>query len=91
MIDEAWAQGEPRQSDTVFSSPCTFETWPAVPTQVLIGRDDRVFPADFQRRVARDRLGISADDMRGGHFAARSQPEELAERLDAYATDLRPA
>ncbi len=25
MIDEAWAQGEPRQSNTVFASPCTFE------------------------------------------------------------------
>lgn len=84
VIDEAWAQGEPRQSDTVFASPCRFETWPAVPTRVLIGRDDRFLPADFQRRVARDRLGISADEMRGGHLVALSQPEDLAERLDAY-------
>ena len=37
VIDEAWAQGEPRQSDTVFSSPCTFESWPTIPTRVLIG------------------------------------------------------
>jgi pimeloyl-ACP methyl ester carboxylesterase len=66
VIDEAWAQGEPRQSDTVFASPCSFETWPAVPTRVLIGRDDRFFPADCQRRVARERLGISADEMQGG-------------------------
>ena len=34
VIDAAWAQGEPRQSDTVFRSPCAFETWPAVPTRI---------------------------------------------------------
>jgi pimeloyl-ACP methyl ester carboxylesterase len=89
VIDEAWAQGEPRQSDTVFASPCSFETWPAVSTRVLIGRDDRFFPAEFQRRVARDRLGISADEMPGGHLVALSQPDELAKRLDAYATEVR--
>src|SRR5688572_4420115 len=58
VIDEAWAQGEPRQSGAVFASPCSFQTWPVVPTRVLIGRDDRFFPADFQRRIAQERLGI---------------------------------
>ena len=91
VIDDAWAQGEPRQSGAVFASPCSFQTWPAVPTRVLIGRDDRFFPADFQRRIAHERLGISADDMRGGHLVALSQPDELAERLDAYATGLGAA
>lgn len=84
VIDEAWAQGEPRQSDTVFASRCTFERWPAVPTRVLVGRDDRFFPAEFQRRVARERLGIAADEMPGGHLVALSQPVELSERLVAY-------
>ena len=91
MIDEAWAQGEPRQSDTVFASPCAIESWPAVPTRVLIGRDDRFFPADFQRRVARERLGISADEMPGGHLVALSQPDELTARLETYATDVHAA
>jgi hypothetical protein len=58
---------------------------------VLIGRDDRFFPADFQRHVARERLGISADEMTGGHLVALSQPEELAARLEAYATAVRAA
>lgn len=87
VVDEAWAQGEPRQSDAVFSSPCTFTSWPTVPTRVLVGRGDRFFPAEFQRRVARDRLGISADEMPGGHLMALSQPDELTARLAAYATD----
>jgi pimeloyl-ACP methyl ester carboxylesterase len=60
-----------------------------VPTRVLVGRDDRFFPIDFQRRVARERLGITPDEMPGGHLVALSRPTELAERLDAYATQLR--
>lgn len=91
IIDEAWAQGEPRQSNTVFAAPCTFEHWPFVPTRVLIGRDDRFFPADFQRRVAQERLGLSADEMPGGHLVALSQPEELTVRLEQYAADVRGA
>ena len=47
VVDAAWAQGEPRQSDAVFGSICDFEAWPAIPTHVLVGRDDRFFPADF--------------------------------------------
>lgn len=89
VIDDAWAQGEPRQSDTVFGSPCAFKAWPTVPTRVLVGRDDRFFPAEFQRRVARERLGISADEMPGGHLVALSQPTELSTRLDAYVTTRR--
>lgn len=85
VIDEAWAQGEPRQSATVFASPCSFERWPSVPTRVLVGHDDRLLPADFQRRVARERLGIAVDEMPGGHLVALSQPAELTARLDAYA------
>src|SRR5262249_26035671 len=83
VIEEARAQGEPRQSASVFASPCTFVSWPAVATRVLVAHDDRFLPADFQRRVARERLGISADEMPGGHLVALSQPEELAARLGA--------
>jgi pimeloyl-ACP methyl ester carboxylesterase len=90
VIDEAWAQGEPRQSERVFASPCEFESWPAVPTKVLVGRDDRFLPADLQRRVARERLGIRPDEMPGGHLVALSQPEELTSRLLAYATEACP-
>jgi pimeloyl-ACP methyl ester carboxylesterase len=89
VVDAAWAQGEPRQSDTVFGSPCTFKAWPTVPTRVLVGRDDRFFPAEFQRRVARERLAISADEMPGGHLVALSQPAELSTRLVAYVATRR--
>jgi pimeloyl-ACP methyl ester carboxylesterase len=73
-----------RQSDTVFATPCTIKVWPDVPTRVLTGRDDRFFPAAFQRRVARDRLGITPDEIHGGHLVALSHPDELADRLETY-------
>ena len=87
VIDEAWAQGEPRQSDSVFASPCTFKTWPAVPTRVLVASEDRFLPSEFQRRVSRERLGITVDEMPGGHLVALSQADGLTARLLAYATE----
>ena len=45
-----------------------------VPTRILVGRDDRLFPADFQQGVARERLGIEANEIRGGHLLALSEP-----------------
>jgi pimeloyl-ACP methyl ester carboxylesterase len=59
--------------------------WPDVPTRVLICRDDRLFPTGFLRRVARERLGITPDEIDGGHTPALSRPHELADRLEAYA------
>jgi pimeloyl-ACP methyl ester carboxylesterase len=90
VVDEAFAQAPPRQSDTPFGSACDFESWPAVPTTVLAGRDDRFFPLEFQRRVAAERLGMVAEALAGGHLIALSRPVELAERLmQIAATDLR--
>lgn len=43
--------------------------------------DDRFFPAEFQRRVARERLGIEADVLPGGHLIALSNPRGVADYL----------
>ena len=53
---------------------------------VLIAREDRFFPADFQRRVATERLGLVPDEMDGCHAVALSHPRQLADRLTAYLT-----
>ena len=71
------------QSGTPFEKPWPLAAWPDVPTRFLLCRDDRFFPAEFQRRVVRERLGITPDEMDGGHLPALSRPQELAERLDA--------
>ncbi len=84
LINTAWARGEPTQSHNLFTSPCSFERWPATQLRVLVSLQDRFFPAEFQRRVARERLGIEADVMSGGHLAALSQPDELVSRLLSY-------
>lgn len=81
LRDEALRQPEPRESDTPFEQPWPLPAWPQVPTVVIAGRDDRLFPLDFQRRVVRDRLGLDVDAMPGGHLMALSQPEELTRRL----------
>jgi hypothetical protein len=41
-------------------------------------------PADFLRRVVRERLDITPDEIESGHCPALSRPKELAERLEAY-------
>jgi pimeloyl-ACP methyl ester carboxylesterase len=83
---QAFARGERAQSGTPFTKPWPLGKWPDVPTRFLLCRDDRFFPAEFMRRVARDRLGIVADEMDGGHLPALSRPRELAGRLEAYRT-----
>jgi pimeloyl-ACP methyl ester carboxylesterase len=79
--EEALRQGEPRQSDTPFGRPWPLDRWPDVPTRVIQGRDDRLFPLEFQRRVVTSRLGLELEVMPGGHLMALSQPDELASRL----------
>jgi pimeloyl-ACP methyl ester carboxylesterase len=81
---EAFGRGEPAQSWTPMTEAWPLDAWPDVSTRVLVGRDDRLFPADFQRRIARERLGIDADEIPGGHLVALSHPAELVERIEAY-------
>ena len=85
---EAMAMGAPEQSMAPFARPWPLERWPDVPTRVLQGRDDRFFPVEYQRPIAECRLGITPDEMPGGHLVALSRPEELAERLEAYRVNL---
>lgn len=81
---EVVASGESHQfpeSGAVFGSVCDFRAWPSVPIRVAAGADDRFFPAAFQQQVARDRLGIEADLLPGGHLIALSQPAALTDYL----------
>lgn len=84
LAAEAMSRGR-RQSEARMDEPWPLDAWPDVPTPVLLCRDDRLFPARFIRRVARERLGIVPDEIDGGHCPALSRPKELAERLVRYA------
>ena len=78
---EAMARGERAQSGTPFEKPWPLAAWPAVPTRFLLCRDDHFFPAEFMRRVVRERLGITPDEIDSGHLPALAHPKELADRL----------
>jgi pimeloyl-ACP methyl ester carboxylesterase len=77
----AGAEFEGVPSRGLFEEPLPLQAWPDVPTTVLIPREDRLFPLEFQRRVARERLGLEIEEMDGGHLPFLSRPVDLAARL----------
>jgi pimeloyl-ACP methyl ester carboxylesterase len=68
-----------------FSTPCDFQAWPDIPTHVLVGKGDRLFPAEFQERIARERLHLGVDLVDGGHLMHLSNPEGVASHLLAHS------
>ncbi|MDF2747253.1 MAG: hypothetical protein K0S98_1539 [Propionibacteriaceae bacterium] len=80
VLEEVTSGGQ-EPADSLFSSVYDLPEWPDVRTTVLAARDDRFFPYEFQRRVAKERLGLAAEEVPGGHLCALSQPEALVDRL----------
>jgi pimeloyl-ACP methyl ester carboxylesterase len=77
--------GAPDQASRPFGEPWPLDAWPDVPTRVLSSRDDRLFPVDFQIRLAKARLGLTPRVLPGGHLVALSRPEELARAVTGQA------
>jgi hypothetical protein len=86
VIDASAEQQRHEQSDRPFEEGIPMPAWPDVPTRFLLCRDDRFFPADFQRRQTRDRLGLTADELSGGHCPALARPDALAAYLMSNPT-----
>jgi pimeloyl-ACP methyl ester carboxylesterase len=86
VLDPAELANGRDEAEVAFIEPCAFERWPDIATKVLVGRDDRLFPADLQVRVARERLGVAADVRPGGHLIALADPRGVADYLLAVAT-----
>ncbi|HWD00991.1 MAG TPA: alpha/beta hydrolase [Amycolatopsis sp.] len=72
------------QASAEYREPWPEPRLPDLPTRILLCRDDKFFSPALQRRVARERLGLEADEIGGSHGVALSRPVELAERLEAY-------
>jgi pimeloyl-ACP methyl ester carboxylesterase len=87
VLASGQTSGQP-EADIAFGQPCAIDRWPDVPTRVISGRDDRFFPLEFQRRLAKDRLGLDVDVVPGGHLAALSYPAELTAQLTGYLGEL---
>ncbi|KAE8763143.1 alpha/beta hydrolase family protein [Georgenia thermotolerans] len=71
------------QTMAVMSDPWPLAAWPDVATSYVLFRDDRFFPAAFLRAMVRERLGLTAAEVPGGHCAYLSRPAELAGWLAA--------
>ena len=52
--EAAMRQASPIRPTNPSSEPWPLTAWPDVPTVVIQGSDDRLFPEDFQRRVVRE-------------------------------------
>jgi pimeloyl-ACP methyl ester carboxylesterase len=59
--------------------------WPDVPSSYIVCAEDRTLQPQWSRRVARERLGVDAIELPGGHCPFVSRPAELAEVLCAIA------
>jgi pimeloyl-ACP methyl ester carboxylesterase len=83
LVAEAQSKGR-TQSEARMGEPWPLEAWPNVETRVILCRDDHLLPAGFVRRVSQERLGITPDEIDGGHCIALSRPKELADMLVSY-------
>ena len=86
------AEAQRRERDEVaraLQQPWPLQSWPGTPTRYLLCRQDRMFPAQWARRHARERLGIEPDEIDGGHYITLARPRQLTARLMAYAAEVQ--
>lgn len=74
-----------RQVWTTTREPCPLERWPDLPSSYILCTDDKLIAPEWSRRVARERLGVDAIELPGGHSPMLSRPRQLAEVLDGLA------
>lgn len=86
LAEEALRRGGRGESATVWDTPWPLDAWPGVPTKFILATRDHFFPADFMRRLVRERLGIVPDEIPACHCAALSHPEQLSDLLVSYLT-----
>lgn len=76
------------QTDAIFADPWPLVAWPDVPTGYVLCREDRFFPAEFQRRLVQDRLSVTPVEMDAGHLPALSRPVELVQSFEELRSSL---
>lgn len=65
--------------------PCPLSSWPSVPASYVACADDRTIAPAWQRKAAREWLGVTPVVLPGGHCPHVSRPEALADTLEAVA------
>ena len=62
--------------------PCPLRAWPTVPAAYIACCDDRTITHGWQRKAARELLGVEPIELPGGHCPHVSRPEALADALE---------
>jgi hypothetical protein len=78
-----WATARLRpQCYRVIGEPSPLAAWPSVESRYIVSRDDHAINPDWGRMAARDRLGVDALELDGGHSPFLTRPAELADVLE---------
>jgi pimeloyl-ACP methyl ester carboxylesterase len=81
-----WATKRLRpQAYRVMSETTPLTAWPDVESRAIVCRDDRAINPAWVRTAARERLGVDAIELGGGHSPFLTRPAELAQVLDGLA------
>jgi pimeloyl-ACP methyl ester carboxylesterase len=81
-----WATKRLRpQAYRVLTETTPLTAWPAIESRSIVCRDDRAINPEWVRLAARERLGIEAIEIGGGHSPFLTRPAELARMLNAMA------
>ena len=81
-----WATQRLRpQAYRVLTETTPLAAWPDVESRSIVCRDDRAINPDWVRAAARDRLGVDAIELAGGHSPFMTRPAELAQVLASLA------
>ncbi len=82
-----WATERLRpQSYAVMNEVTPLESWPDVDARTIVCTDDRAINTEWVRSASRQRLGVDAVEIPGGHSPFLTRPAELASVLHALAT-----
>ena len=79
----AWAIAQLRpQAYRLLDEVTPLVAWPDVASDYVVCRDDHAISAAWGRSAARERLGVEAAEIDGGHSPMLSRPAELAQLID---------
>jgi hypothetical protein len=80
-----------RQYYLAWDEVCPLTEWPDTPAASIVCRHDQVFSPVWLREASRERLGIEAVELAGGHMPFLVRPSELVNLLLALTDENVPA
>jgi hypothetical protein len=70
-----------RQHYLAWEEVCPLSEWPGTPAVSIVCRHDQVFSPAWLREASRERLGVEAVELAGGHMPFLVRPSELVNLL----------